>query len=338
MNRLRFLIVLTLALSALVTPPAAHADATCRILESDLSFGTVEASALTDVRGSISYQCDVSGPGNSGKSVSLQACIGLGITTSGGGNVYDRRLAGMGDANGPNPDTLPFQLYTDVARSQAWGESSTSTPPYFVTAPVTVTPPGNGSTSVTGIVYVYGRIPLSNTLVAPGTYAGSVSGNLYFGSEHNGKIADCMSGGGSFPFFLPVSASVPGHCSVVTASDMNFSPGGMPLSGTSTGLLTSSSTIDLTCTNRTAWQIGLDDGMKPSGGSRQMCNPGGACIAYQLTQPGGTVPWGDDLDTNTVDGLSSGDPQTLTVNGRVNDQPLTQAGRYTDTVKVILTY
>ncbi|MGY1425196.1 Csu type fimbrial protein [Lysobacter sp. A289] len=341
MNRLRFLIVLLLALSALVTPPAAHAAATCSILESDLSFGTVEISGSTDVTGSISYECDVSAPGNgnSGHTMSLQACIGLGNTTSGGGNVYDRRLAGIDDANGPNPDTLPFQLYTDVARSQAWGESSASTPPYLATTPVIVTPPSGESRKVTGTVYVYGRIP-SNTLVAPGSYAGRVAGNLYFGSVHNDKIADCMGGGGgSVPFFFLVSASVPGHCSVVTASDMNFSPGGMPLSGTSTGPLTSSSTIDLTCTNRTAWQVGLDDGMKPSsGGSRQMCNPGGACIAYQLTQPDGTTPWGVKADGNTVDGISAGTQQTRTVNGSVTDQPLTQAGRYTDTVKVILTY
>ena len=69
-----------------------------------------------------------------------------------------------------------------------------------------------------------------------------------------------------------------------------------------------------------------------------MCNPAGACIAYRLNRTSGTNPWGDDIDVNTVEGTSAGTSQSLTVHGRVDDQPLLQAGRYSDTVKVVLTY
>src|SRR5690606_17838143 len=153
--------------------------------------------------------------------------------------------------------------------------------------------------------------------------------------------ATCLTGGdsGVGAFNFVATATVRPSCSVVTASDMSFNPGGMPLSGTRTGNLASISTIDLTCTNRTSWQVGLDDGLHATaGGTRQMCNPDGACIAYRLNRTSGINPWGDDIDVNTVEGTSSGTSQSLTVHGRVDDQPLLQAGRYSDTVKVVLTY
>lgn len=339
MNRLRCLLALSLGICALSAAPDASADAACRVTGSDMSFGSVAASGATDAVGYIAYECDVSSPGNSGQSVSLKMCVGLGATP--GGSLTDRRMDGIDDAVGPNPDQLPFQLYKDAARSSAWGESATSSPTYLETPAFTVTPPPGAVETVTGSIPVYGRIP--GNLAAAGDYAASLPGTLYYGSKNKADQVDCMgadgSTGGIHQFPLAATATVPGSCSVVTASDMSFNPGGMPLTGTRTGNLASTSTIDLACTRRTTWQVGLDEGLHATAsGARRMCNPGGACIAYRLDKPDGSTPWGDDLDIDTVEGTSTGTNQSLTVHGSVVDQPLLQAGRYSDTVKVVLTY
>lgn len=348
MNWLHYVLVVSLGAVGLLGSPDAHADATCWINGSGMSFGSVDPSEMTDVTGYIDYQCDVSSPGNSGKSVSIQMCIGLGSTP--GGTLSDRRMDGVDDAVGPNPDQLRFQLYKDAARSAPWGETVTSAPPYFEMPPFTAAPPRGESETIRGRVLVHGRIPPPGGLVAAGNYASSLPGNLNYGyrDDDDSDKVDCLgdrgSQTGSDAFFFPVDATVPGSCTVLTATDMDFSPGGT-LFATRTGDLTSTSTIDLECTNRTAWQVGLNNGangLAADGTSRQLCIAGGACIRYQLNRPAshGGGRWGNDLDggSDTVTDSSSGTPQSLTVNGVINDQPLTQAGLYSDTITVTLTY
>src|SRR3546814_11926447 len=144
-------------------------------------------------------------------------------------------------------------------------------------APFTVTPPSDGIETITGTIAVHGRVPTQGTLAGAGEYGSSLAGVLYFGSrdKDTGDV-NCMGAGGGSngteAFIFAVTARIAGQCTVLAASNMNLSPGGMPLSGTSTGDLTSTSTINLPCTNRTAWQVGLDEGQTPHEGVRQMTN------------------------------------------------------------------
>ncbi|WP_251370709.1 Csu type fimbrial protein [Novilysobacter luteus] len=305
---------------------------------SNLAFGNASTTTA-----SITYKCETDTFPSAADTAVLQMCFAIGEGRSPGSTVAQRSM-------NDGVDKLYFNVSKDPgAPSNDWG----NTPGTYKRVAIEVPLSASGflglrrTGSATGNVTVYGRIP-SRLGAAAGTYtnefqAGDTTlmyryNDTLFGS---GDPVDCQSGGApgvpdAFPF--KATAAVLGSCSVVTASNMNFTPGGMPLSGTSTGNLASSSTIGLTCTNRTAWQVGLDEGLYPSAGVRRMCNTDGACLSYQLTQPDGATPWGDDLDVNTVVGISEGSRQSLTVHGRVNDQPLTQAGRYSDTVKVILTY
>ncbi|MGH8084974.1 MAG: Csu type fimbrial protein [Lysobacter sp.] len=331
MNWLRHVLVLLLALAGVLASPDSRAETVCTASMSDLNFGLANTSTAV-----IDYECVTTNAFLSGRA-DVAMCFAIGPGSSTGSTVTQRRM------NNADNDTLNFVIHRTASNpSDNWGDSPPEHYQLIIDYPLTGGFFSGGSER--GQITVYGRIP-SRTGLAAGDYSSTFNSTdldyRYRDSLFQPAPTSCNGPGqngpnDSFPF--TARANVPGSCSVVTASDMSFSPGGMPLSGTSTGNLTSTSTINLTCTNRTAWQVGLDEGQNPSGGGRQMCNPGGACIAYQLNQPDGFTPWGDDLDVNTVDGISAGTQQTLTVKGRVNDQPLTQAGRYSDTVKVILTY
>ena len=332
MNWLRCLLALTLCTAGAFVSPGAGAATTCTASMSDLEFGLGNTSTAM-----IDYECVTTNAFISSRA-DVSMCFAIGAGSGAGSTVTQRRM------NNQFNDTLSFTIHKSLANpADNWGNSR----PTSLALNVSYTLSGSffsSSGSVRGQVPVYGRIPAQSGLAA-GDYSSSfINPRLeyrYSDSLFQQSPSTCDSGGqggvsATFPF--TARTSVPGSCSVIAASSMNFSPGGMPLSGTSTGNLTSNSSINLTCTNRTAWQVGLDDGMNPTGGTRRMCNPGGACVAYQLTRADGTTPWGDTLDVDTVKGRSGGAQQSLTVKGRVNDQPLTQAGRYSDTVKVILTY
>lgn len=330
MNWLRCVLVVLLGSIGLFGTPEARAWTECSVTATKLDFNSVIAGGTTTA--TLDYQCSTL---SLDRHVAVGMCFAIGPGSPAPPTTIANRM--MTSQSG---DSLSFQIYKDPSLSQVWGDSPAQ-PSYLaieIDYPVTL------YTQKHGQIKIYGSVADLSQMAA-GSYRSVFNDArlIYsYRESKNPNAPKCAQGNSGTTEYFPFEAlvTVPPSCTVVTASDMNFSPGGMPLSGTSTGNLTSSSTIGLTCTNRTAWQVGLDQGLNPTGigGSRQMCNPGGACIAYQLTQPGGTVPWGDDLGANTVDGLSSGTQQTLTVNGRVNDQPLTQAGRYSDTVKVILTY
>ncbi|GAB2620441.1 Csu type fimbrial protein [Novilysobacter erysipheiresistens] len=332
MNWLRYVFVLALSATTLASFPAA-ANTTCWVEATALNFNSANPSGATTA--TISYECLTFS--QTGDEVAVAMCLAIG-PGSPPGTVLERQMSNA------FADPLPFQIYKDPSHNQVWGDSPAPpshlehhVPPYTVTNFL-----GFGVGYTRGEVNVYGELSLLPDTAA-GDYRSSLNARMtysYRESKNNPNAPKCDQGNNSTTevFQFEAIRTVRPSCTVVTASDMNFSPGGMPLSGTRTGDLTSTSTIDLTCTKRTAWQVGLDDGQNPVGGARQMCNSGGACIAYQLNQPDGATPWGDELDVDTVDGISVGTQQTLTVNGRVNDQPLTQAGRYSDTVKVILTY
>lgn len=332
MNWLRCVMVLLLGTAGLAGSPGLRAETTCSATMSNLEFGLGNTTTAV-----IDYQCTTRDAVFSNRA-DVSMCFAIGAGSSPGSTVTQRRMS-----NGFN-DPLGFVIHKTASNpADNWGGSAPTHYVLDINYGLTGFILYSGTTS--GQIVVHGRIPSRNG-VAPGDYSSRFNDTdfdyRYRDSWLGSNPSSCNSGGqgggtGTFPF--TARAKVPGSCSVVTASDMSFNPGGMPLTGTRTGNLVSTSTIDLTCTRRTTWQVGLDDGLHATPtGVRQMCNADGACIAYRLNKPDGNTPWGDDVDLNTVEGTSAGSRQSLTVHGRVADQPLQQAGRYSDTVKVVLTY
>ncbi len=101
-------------------------------------------------------------------------------------------------------------------------------------------------------------------------------------------------------------------------------------------------TIDVTCSNGTSYDVGLDAGTTTEATvtSRQMQHSTSGTLNYSLySDSGRTTNWGDTVGTDTVSGSGDGTAQTLTVYGRIpSGQQTAPTGSYSDTITVTVTY
>ena len=134
-----------------------------------------------------------------------------------------------------------------------------------------------------------------------------------------------------------VSASVSDSCEV-SASALDFGTINV-MADTNTDATT---TIDVTCSNGTSYDIGLDAGTATGASvtTRQMTDGGSNTLNYSLySESSHTTNWGDTVDTDTVSDTGSGSAQTHTVYGRVpSGQTSAVVGSYSDTITVTVTY
>ncbi|MBI1866762.1 MAG: spore coat U domain-containing protein [Methylocystis sp.] len=100
------------------------------------------------------------------------------------------------------------------------------------------------------------------------------------------------------------------------------------------------STIQVTCTNSTAFNIGLDKGTNgASVTTRLMKGSGSETIQYSLfTDSSRLLNWGNTAPTDTDNGTGSGSSQSFTVYGRIPIQTTPSPDTYTDTITVAVTY
>lgn len=100
-------------------------------------------------------------------------------------------------------------------------------------------------------------------------------------------------------------------------------------------------TLGVTCTNGTAYNIGLDAGTGSGAtiDSRKMTSGAGTLTYSLFSNSGRTTTWGNTVGTNTVAGTGSGSQQSLTVYGRItSNQTSAIAGSYSDTITVTVTF
>lgn len=130
-----------------------------------------------------------------------------------------------------------------------------------------------------------------------------------------------------------VSVTVQASC-LVTASSMTF--------GTYSGAaVNATSTVSVTCTNSTPYNVGLSAGMATGSivDTRKMTGPGSATLGYALASNSqGTVNWGQTVGTDTVAGTGNGSTQALTVRGQIPAGQYVAPGSYSDSVTVTVTY
>ena len=130
-----------------------------------------------------------------------------------------------------------------------------------------------------------------------------------------------------------VSATVQATC-VISATAMGF--------GTYTGLAaTSTSSVSVTCTNTTAYNVALNAGTS-SGATvttRKMTGPSSATLNYSLYQDSArSVNWGVTTGTDTVTGTGNGSAQALTVYGAIPAGQYVAPGAYSDTITASVIY
>lgn len=171
----------------------------------------------------------------------------------------------------------------------------------------TTEPSGSGNATVTA----YGQV-LAGTYVAPGTYTDTLS-----------------TASTSFT----VTAVVQPTC-LISATALAF--------GTYSGaLVNSTSTISVTCTNTTTYNVGLNAGTAAGATvtNRSMTGPGGTLLPYKLFRNSGrTLNWGNTVGTDTVAGTATGSAQSLTVYGQLPANQYVRPGNYADTITATITY
>lgn len=130
-----------------------------------------------------------------------------------------------------------------------------------------------------------------------------------------------------------VTLTLQANCAI-TANPLNF--------GT-TGVLSSAvnqqSTVSVTCTNTTPYNVGLDAGTVAGStvAARLMAGTTagntGTTVAFQLYQDSTrSTPWGNTQGTNTVAGTGTGSAQPINIYGQVPNQATPKPDTYQTTV------
>jgi spore coat protein U-like protein len=330
------LLLLAAGAGALSTAKAAT---TCTGTATSVAFGTVSTTGVTDVSATFNVTCTTFGLALAANA-KVRMCLNIGDGTNGIGFFNPRRMTnGFGEP-------LHFQLYTDAARSQIWGSRGNPTIPTPQLSDFDYSVPFLGGSQMKTFT-IYGRIPVQ-TLIA-GSYSNPFTDfHVSLEYRYNETLlgtasypASCISGGiggatvsGAFPF--TATATVAPNCRAYTTTDLDF--GSIP------GLITSNSdqtsTIGMTCTGRTAWNVGLNNGQNASGSIRRMrLGATSNYVAYELySDPGRTTRWGNTINTDTIPGTGTGLAQSLTVYGRVPATQTVPSGSYSDIITVTVTY
>lgn len=327
-------------MSAVTSAAAAVAGVSCTASMTSISFGNVDPTTLgigglfgngngnsnLSTTGFLTYYCT----NTTAAAQTITACFSIGNP----GGATQRAMTGPGNTQ------LNYQLYQDANNSQPWGSKTSSSwgNPYAATVSV---PPNGTSTPVQLPVYatIASGQGLGGIFGAPqsGNYTatyGSGDVTLDTGPETGG--CNAASGGGTITGFQ-VSANVQQTCQVTTNPLTFPTPAGGDPSG-----VTATTTLQVSCTSHTGYQVGLDNGKNFDGSNRRM--RGGPTnsdyISYGLYQnSGNSIPWGNTPGTggNTVTGSTSS--QTFTVYGKVNTgQGPVNAGDYFDAVTVYVYY
>jgi spore coat protein U-like protein len=134
---------------------------------------------------------------------------------------------------------------------------------------------------------------------------------------------------------MAVQVTITATCTINSASTLNFGTQGV-LSAN----VDQTSTIQVTCTNTTPYNIGLNAGAGTGAtvATRKLTS-GANTVNYTLySNSGRTTVWGNTVSTDTVAGTGNGAAQSYTVYGRIPAQTTPAPGSYTDTITVTVTY
>lgn len=299
------------------------AQAQCTVSVSDLDFGQINLNTTSQPTGTASV--NVSCTNSTLLALTYRVCINLGGGTGASGTT--RRMV-----NGSN--YLSYQLYQDGGYATPWGSRLATGFGNPVTVDLLTLPTGPSSTTLT----VYGRIAAGQSSAAGGTYLSNYSGtSATYNYQSFPVTAACTSlANNPTTTSFNVRATVDRTCAV-TATAIDF--------GSRTTLATAlnaQGNLSVTCTNGLPYSVSLGNGLWGTApGNRLMRLQGtttGPTIAYALYQNSGrTTLWGSAAG-QTLAGTGSGATQSVPVYARLESQTTPQAGTYTDTVVVTLTY
>lgn len=133
-----------------------------------------------------------------------------------------------------------------------------------------------------------------------------------------------------------VTITIQSNCVVQSATDLAFGSQGV-LSAN----VDAQSTISVQCTNTTPYTVGISagNGAGATVAARKMTGTAAATVTYSVYRDAArSLVWGTTIGTDTLAGTGNGNPQPITVYGRVPPQATPAAGGYSDTLTVTVTY
>ena len=225
-----------------------------------------------------------------------------------GGSVTTRKMLGS------NSVLLGYGLYTDTAHTVNWGNT-----------------PGTGAGTGTGnghaqTVTIYAQLPSNQ-------YAPGGGENNSYSDTIQAAIVSPTGGFNTSTVNFNISATGSSACAI-SANPLSF--------GNYTGsLLNATSSISVTCTNGTNYNVGLNAGTATGATvtKRSMTGPASALLGYKLFRNSSyTLNWGNTVGTDTVAGRGTGSGQSLTVYGQIPAAQPGGIGTYTDTITATITY
>jgi spore coat protein U-like protein len=176
----------------------------------------------------------------------------------------------------------------------------------------------NGSNTQT--LTVYAQIP-AGQYPAMGSYTDTITATVFVGGVSFATTT------------FSVTVTVAANCTI-SATSLAF--------GNYAGvLIDSSSTITVTCTNTSTYNVGLNAGTATGATvtNRSVTGPSSALLSYDLfSNSAYTANWGNTVGTDTVAGTGTGSAQFLTVYGQIPAGQSAAPGSYTDTITATITY
>lgn len=338
MRRLLLNFVLVLAgLMVLSTP----AQASCwQASTEDMAFGEVSQSEPVNSSATFTYICDTNET-----PTYYTFCAYATAGSSGISGVSPRYLSNP--SGGSTPNHLPFNLYSDPARTQIIGPDGDGSYPAYtwnmlVQTPADPSDPDHHYIQKTGQFTIYGKVPPYTMGISAGNYFNYMNNGvvLRYRSSKLGYPADCQGAGSTrITMYMEVSASVPKTCFIISASNLAFGQ----LSSLLDSPHDSTSSIQLQCPMYTSFQVSLSNGLHAIGNQRRMSDGYGHYVLYELYKDSArTKRWGQTLNNDTYIAsypeTLTGSVTTLTVYGRIPSQGSAWAGTYSDTVLITLTY
>ena len=150
-------------------------------------------------------------------------------------------------------------------------------------------------------------------------------------------VAPMMAQAATATATMPVSLTLNANCTL-TASALTF-----PAATSLATALTANTTVGVTCTNTTPYNIGLDAGATPGStiAARLLAGSTGntATVQFKLFRNAGlTDNWGNTVGTDTQTGTGSGSLQNVTVYGQIPIQVAPKPDTYSASITATVTF
>lgn len=305
------------------------AEASCSVTVTDLNFGEVSPVSLqlsqVDTSAKLSYRC----PGLASSQSRVYVCIE--IDEAQGSGFKPRSLSNVALSS----NKLSFNAFKDPARTQIWGNqyNADNSPLIIDHGNLALDP----SSVISGTVDIYGRLFASDQSMFKniGLHTAAMNIRVRMLLTDFVDLTSCSQGDQTGNSVLNARANLVSECMVnATTLDFGIQPSNF------SGPINATSEINTHCTNGTAYQITLSDGLHANGSIRRMKSESGNYINYELyNEPSKSQRWGHSLNTSeTIQKVSNGAPQSSLVYGEVLPTTGLVASTYKDTVTVTIVY